>query len=201
MDSVEQVIAAIRAGQPVVLPTDTVYGLCASPYREEPAARVYRLKARPETTPCALVCADLEVLFEYVPELLGRAAVMARAILPGAYTLILPNPARRFRWLNGLKLDTIGVRVPILEGPVKTVVETVGAVMATSANRHKGLDPRRLDDVPPEIREGCGALLDGGTLPGIPSTVIDLTGHEPRVLRDGAGSAAEALERLASVAA
>jgi len=201
MDSVEQAIAAIRSGQPVILPTDTVYGLCASPYRAEPAARVYRLKTRPETTPSALLCADLDVLFECVPELLGRAAVMARAILPGPYTLVLPNPARRFRWLNGLKLDTIGVRVPALEGSGKAVLEAVGAVMATSANRHKGLDPRRLDDVPPDVRESCGALVDGGTLPGIPSTVIDLTGREPHVIREGAGSAAEALARLSSLAA
>jgi L-threonylcarbamoyladenylate synthase len=200
MGTINEAVAAIRAGEPVILPTDTVYGLCATPYRAEPVARLYQLKGRPETVPSALLCSDLDVLFECVPELRGRSAVLARAVLPGPYTLILPNPARRFRWLNGLELDTIGVRVPALDGPGREVLEQVGAVAATSANRHRGLDPRRLEDVPPELREACGAEVDGGELPGKPSTVIDLTGPEPQVIRQGAGSAAEALERLSAVA-
>ena len=73
--------------------------------------------------------------------------------------------------------------------------------MATSANRHSGRDPRRLEDVPREIRDGCAAEIDGGELPGVPSTVIDLTGTEPKILREGAVPAAEALERLAAPAA
>jgi len=200
MGDVEQAVAAIRAGQPVILPTDTVYGLCASPYREEPVARVYQLKGRPETMPSALLCSDLEMLFECVPELRGRAGVQARALLPGPYTLILPNPARRFRWLNGLALDAIGVRVPVLEGPSRAVVEGVGAVMATSANRHRGLDPKRLDEVPEEIRQACGAEIDDGELPGVPSTVVDLTGREVRIVREGAVPAAAVLARLSAAA-
>jgi L-threonylcarbamoyladenylate synthase len=78
-------------------------------------------------------------------------------------------------------------------------VRAVGAVMATSANLHGGPDPRRLSDVPEEIRAACGALVDGGELPGVPSTVLDLTGLEPRVLREGAVPAAEALARVAAV--
>jgi L-threonylcarbamoyladenylate synthase len=200
MGTIDEAVAAIRAGKPVILPTDTVYGLCATPYREEPVAEIYRLKGRPETIPTALLCSDLDLLFECVPELRGRSGVLARALLPGPYTLILPNPARRFRWLNGLTRDTIGVRVPLLDGIGREVLEQVGAVAATSANRHRGLDPRRLEDVPPEIREACAAAVDGGELPGKPSTVIDLTGPEPQVVREGAGPAADALERLAAVA-
>jgi L-threonylcarbamoyladenylate synthase len=201
MGQVEQAVAAIHAGQPVILPMDTVYGLCASPYREEPAARVYRLKGRPETVPTALLCSDLDMLFECVPELRGRSGLYARAILPGPYTLIFPNPARRFRWLNGLARDTIGIRVPELEGDSRQVLDRVGALMATSANRHRGIDPKRLPDVPAEIRDGCGAEIDGGELPGVPSTVLDLTGPEPRVVREGAAPGAEALERLAAAIA
>jgi L-threonylcarbamoyladenylate synthase len=60
-------------------------------------------------------------------------------------------------------------------------------VVATSANLAGGRDPRRLEDVPEEIRAACGAIVDVGELPGVPSTVVDLTGPEPRVLRQGAG--------------
>jgi L-threonylcarbamoyladenylate synthase len=198
-DVVEQAVTALRAGQPVVLPMDTVYGLCAYAYRSEPARRLYKLKQRDESQPTALVACDLEMLFESVPELRGRAATYARALLPGLLTLILPNPAERYRWLTGSKPDTIGVRVPRLTGAARAVLDEVGAVAATSANLAGGPDPGRLDEVPPEIREACGALIDGGELPGTPSTVIDLTRTEPKVVREGAVPADEALARLADL--
>ena len=112
MADVHETVAAIRAGEPVILPTDTVYGLCATPYVEEAATRVYRLKGRPDAMPSALVCRDLDTMFDCVPELYGQAGVYAQALLPGPYTLVLPNPARRFRWLTGDARDTIGIRVP-----------------------------------------------------------------------------------------
>jgi L-threonylcarbamoyladenylate synthase len=192
------VVSALRAGQPVLLPTDTVYGLCADPDREEPVRRAYRLKGREEQKPSALLAADVDALLECVPELRGRAATVVRALLPGPYTLVVPNSGRRFPWLAGGRPDTLGVRVPELRGDARAVVEAVGAVMATSANLAGGPDARRLEDVPPEVRAGCGAELDAGELPGTPSTVVDLTGEAPRVLREGAVPAAEALARIAA---
>jgi L-threonylcarbamoyladenylate synthase len=189
-------VAAIRAGRPVVLPFDTVYGLAADPYRDEPARRLYRLKGREETQPTALVASSVDFLLECVPELRGRAATLARLLLPGPLTLVVPNPARRYRWITGTRPETIGVRVPELTGPTHEVLKQVGAVVATSANRPGEPDPKRLDDVPEEMRSGAGAVLDGGELSGMSSTVIDLTEPEPRVLREGALPAHEALRRL-----
>jgi L-threonylcarbamoyladenylate synthase len=196
---IHETVAAIRAGRPVILPTDTVYGLCATPYSAEPVERLYRLKGRPETQPTAIVASDLDMLFECVPELRGRAGRIARALLPGPYTLVLPNPAKRFRWLTGDRPDTIGVRVPGLTGDAAAVLGRVGAVAATSANLAGGPEPRTLEEVPRELRDGSAAEIDGGELPGVSSTVIDFTGHEPTVLREGAGSTAEVLERVAAV--
>jgi L-threonylcarbamoyladenylate synthase len=195
MGAVEDAIAGIRAGQPVILPTDTVYGLCTSPFREGPVAKLARLKGRDTAQPIALVAADIDMLFECVPELRGRAGVIARALLPGPYTLVLTNPARRYRWLSGAFPDTIGVRVPELVGEAARVLAEVGAVAATSANTSGGPDPARLEDVPQELRNACTAVVDGGELPGTASTVIDFSGDEPRVLREGAASGAEAIER------
>jgi L-threonylcarbamoyladenylate synthase len=188
---VDEAIEAIEAGEPVVLPTDTVYGLCTKP---DASATLTRLKERDEKQPIALLAADVETLFDRLPELRDRASLV-RALLPGRLTLILPNPARRYDWLTGSRPDAIGVRVPELDGPAREIVERVGAVAATSANLHGGLDPRRLDDVPPEIR-AAAVLVDGGQLPGTPSTVVDLTGDAPKILREGAVSAAEVLERV-----
>jgi L-threonylcarbamoyladenylate synthase len=196
MSGVEDAVTALRAGKPVVLPFDTVYGLAADPYRDETARRLYRLKGRDEAQPTALVASSLDFLLECVPELRGRAASLARLLLPGPVTLVLPNPARRFRWITGSNQDSIGVRVPELDGPGGEVLERVGAVVATSANRPGEPDPKRVQDVPEDIRAGAGAVVDGGELPGTPSTVIDLTGPEPRVLREGALAEEEVLRRL-----
>jgi L-threonylcarbamoyladenylate synthase len=196
---VDDAVAALRAGRPVVLPTDTVYGLCADAYREAPVRRLARLKGRPEEQPIALLAGDLDVILDAVPELRGRAAVRARALLPGPYTLILPNPARRFRWLAGARSDTIGIRVPDLPREARDVLDRVGAVAATSANVHGGRDPAGVDDIGPEILQACEVVVDVGQLPGTPSTVIDLTGPEPVVVREGAVSAGEALDRVSAV--
>ena len=195
MGDVGDAVAALRAGQPVVLPTDTVYGLCAIAHGAAPLRRLYRLKRRPEGQPSALMCAEVDALLDAVPDLSGDSERIVRELLPGPYTLVLPNPARRFPWLTGSRPDAIGVRVPELVGEAALVLRRVGAVAATSANVHGGPDPRRLDEVPEEIRAACGALVDGGELPGTPSTVLDFTGPEPRVVREGAAASAEAVER------
>jgi L-threonylcarbamoyladenylate synthase len=190
---IEEAVAGIRAGQPVVLPTDTVYGLCADPFREDPVRRLYRLKGRKDLQPTAIVAGEEAVLLEAIPELRGRP------LLRGPFTLILPNPARRLPWLTGERPETIGVRLPDLSGEVAEVLRQVGAVAATSANLPGGPDPRTVEDIPRELREGCAAIVDAGPLPGTPSTVIDLTGAEPVVVREGAVAADEALRRLSAV--
>ena len=198
--AVERVAAAVRAGETVIVPTDTVYGLACTPHREEAVHALYALKGRPAEQPTALVAAGVDVLLELVPELRGRPAEVVRALLPGPYTLVLPNPGRRFRWLAGPRPATLGVRVPAATGLAAELLDAVGALAATSANLPGGPDPRRLDDVPPALREGAGAELDGCELPCTAATVLDLTGPEPAVLREGAVPAAEALARLRAAA-
>jgi L-threonylcarbamoyladenylate synthase len=195
---VEAAVEAIRADELVVIPTDTVYGLAATAYRERAARRLYRLKGRPESQPTALLASSLDLLLECIPELRGRAATIARALLPGPYTLVLPNPACRFRWLCGSTAEAIGIRVPELDGAGRVVLDHAGTLAATSANLPGGPEPRRLADVPEEIRTGARAVVDGGDLPGKASTVIDFTSPEPRVLRVGAADADAAIARAAA---
>jgi L-threonylcarbamoyladenylate synthase len=190
----------LRDGRPVVLPTDTVYGLCAEPYREASVRELYRMKQRPPEQPTALLAKDVDFLVELVPELRGGTELLVRALLPGPFTLVLPNPGERFAWIAGATPDRIGVRVPELTGPAAEVLERVGAVVASSANLRGGPEPTRLDDVPVEIRAGAAALVDGGELPGTPSTVLDLTGPEPVVIREGAVPAEQAIERALAAA-
>jgi L-threonylcarbamoyladenylate synthase len=176
MSTVEQTVDALRAGELVLLPTDTVYGLCAAE-GEGSARRLAELKGRDAARPIALLFAEFETALGRFP-----SAERARSLLPGSFTVVLPGG--------------VGIRVPVLPEQTREVVRQLGAVLATSANLHGGRDPRRLDDVPAEIRAACAAELDAGELPGIPSTVIDLTGPEARVLREGAAPGAEAIARL-----
>ena len=195
MSSVAETVAALEAGELVVLPTDTVYGLACRPDREDSVRALSALKGRTPEQPIALVAGTVEALLELVPEL-GPAPVVR-----GPFTLVLPNPARRLRWLTGSRPETIGVRLPGVEGAAAELLDAVGVVAATSANLHGGLDPARVGDVPVVIVNAVAAVLDGGELPGSPSTVVDLTAPEPRVLREGAVSAEEALARIAQARA
>jgi L-threonylcarbamoyladenylate synthase len=194
-------VAAIRAGEPVILPTDTVYGLVSSAYEAAATERLYMLKGRALSQPSALLAADLDMLFECLPELRGRGILIARTLLPGPYTLVLPNPARRYRWITGETPETIGVRVPELPDAADRIVSHVGCVVATSANLSGGPDASRIEDIPAEIINAAAAVVDAGELPGTPSTVIDFTGAEPRVIREGAASSAEAIDRVSAALA
>jgi len=162
----EDPVAALRAGRAVILPTDTVYGLCSLPEHEDV---LYELKGRDRSKPVALLAANVDALLVAVP---GLDRSVLERYLPGPYTLVF---------------ETAGVRVPELPPPAAEVIREVGVVAATSANLSGGPDPGRVEDVPEEIRAACGAIVDVGELPGIPSTVVDLTGPGPRVLRQGAG--------------
>ena len=195
MPDVAAAAAAIRAGGLAIVPTDTVYGLATSPHEEAFTRRLYAAKGRAELQPTALVAASVAVLRRLLPELDPRAD----GLLPGALTLVVANPARRFPWLTGSTPEAIGVRVPAVEGVARELLDAAEALVATSANLPGGPDPRALGDVPDELRAAAAVEVDAGPLPGIPSTVLDLTGPEPVVLREGAVPAAEALRAVSRV--
>jgi L-threonylcarbamoyladenylate synthase len=198
MNDVRELAAALEGGALALLPTDTVYGLVCVAASRDAAVDLYRLKGRSEIQPTAVIAADTEVLLAGIPGLEGIAAAGVRMLLPGPFTLVVPNRERRYPWLTAGHPETIGVRVPRLVGRAAEIVARVGMIVATSANLPGRPDPRRLDDVPPEIRAGVAFAVDGGELPGTPSTVIDLSGASPVVLRVGAGNPEEALVRLAA---
>jgi len=112
----------------------------------------------------------------------------------------LPNPARRFLVACGPEPGRLGLRVPHLEADLALLTGMNWPVLQSSANPSGGADPRRLEEVDERIRRGVDLQLDGGELPGTPSTVVDLTGYERdgsyEVVREGAVPAAELADRL-----
>jgi L-threonylcarbamoyladenylate synthase len=178
------------AGELAVLPTDTVYGIAAAAVLPDACEGLYRLKQRPLDQPTAVMLGSLEGLARVLPELAGRVEAISRRLLPGPVTLIVPNPAGRFAHLCGGSPHAIGVRVPRLAAAVASLADELGGMLITSANARGGADPARLEAVPPSIRGAAGFEVDGGELPGVPSTVIDITGREPRIIRRGAADEA-----------
>ncbi|HZH24794.1 MAG TPA: Sua5/YciO/YrdC/YwlC family protein [Solirubrobacteraceae bacterium] len=176
----------IEGGGVVVFPSDTVYGLACDPGSAVAVERLYSLKGRAPDKPAAVMFFALRAALAALPELGVRTRAALAALLPGGVTLLLPNPESRFPLACASDPATLGLRVPAL--PALATVEV--PVLQTSANHAGGADARRLAEVPRPIRDGADLVLDGGALPGTPSTVIDLRAYEHagewRVLRSGA---------------
>jgi len=165
---------AIAAGGVVVFPADTVYGLACDPGSAAAVERLYALKGRAAEKPAAVMFFSLAAALAALPELGARTRAALAALLPGALTLLLPNPRRRFPLACAADPATLGLRVPDLPALAGVALP----VLQSSANAAGGADARRLADVPEAIRNGADLVLDGGELPGTPSTVVDLRGYE-----------------------
>jgi L-threonylcarbamoyladenylate synthase len=180
----------IAVGGVALFPADTVYGLATDPDSAEGVRRLYALKGRSPDQPAAVMFFRLELALAALPELPGPTRAAVERLLPGGLTLLLPNPARRFPLACADTPEQLGVRVPSLDGALAPLAAVVWPVLQSSANRSGGPDVRRLEDVDPEIRAGVDLVLDGGELPGTPSTVVDLTSYEERgsfeIVREGA---------------
>jgi L-threonylcarbamoyladenylate synthase len=176
---------ALRDGALAILPTDTVYGIGCAAGDRAACARLYACKSRPADQPTAVVLGSVAGLLAALPELDAQTAERCGRVLPGAVTLVVPNPARRFAHLCGATPEQIGVRVPVLLPEIAQLADAVGGMALTSANLRGEQPPARLADVPDELRRLCAVEVDGGELAGMPSSVIDVTGAEPAVLRPG----------------
>jgi L-threonylcarbamoyladenylate synthase len=192
----------IAVGGIVVFPADTVYGLACEPDSKEAVQRLYMLKRRAPDKPAAVMFFALDLALAALPELGPRTAGALRALLPGAVTLLLPNPAGRFPLACGADAGVLGLRVPAWPPALTALADVRWPVLQTSANAAGAPDARRLADVPEYMRAHTDLVLDGGELPGTPSTVVDLRTYELdddwSVAREGAISITEVAARLES---
>ncbi|HXB66174.1 MAG TPA: L-threonylcarbamoyladenylate synthase [Solirubrobacteraceae bacterium] len=209
----------ILAGGVAVFPADTVYGLACDPTNRAAVARLYELKGRPPDRPAAVMFFSLQAALAALPELGEREWGALRALLPGPFTLLLPNREHRFPLAcapgsmtaaaegaaatgSGAPagLDTLGLRVPRLPDSLAALSAVDVPVMQSSANLSGGAEARRLEEVPRALRDGADLVLDGGSLPGVASTVLDLGDYEAagrwRIVRAGPVGEAEVAAAL-----
>ena len=189
-EDVQRFVRCVTVGGVAVFPADTVYGLACHPESREAVERLYRLKGRPEAKPAAVMFFDRDLAVGALEGLGPRTTSALGRMLPGAVTILLPNPAGRFPLACAGDPSALGVRVPRLDGALAPLAQARIAILQSSANRAGEADPRRVEDVPEPIRQGADVVLDGGELPGTPSTVVDLRGYEHRgawsIVREGA---------------
>ncbi len=179
---VEQAVLALRAGEAIVVPTDTLYGLAALPTVPGAVDRLFALKGRPADMPIAVLVAGIEQV-ETLAKLPDVARRLADAFWPGPLTMVLPRRAGVDLPL-GEPHATIGVRWP--DHPViAALAEAVGPLATTSANRTGEPTPPTAAEAAASLVGDVAVVLDGGACAGTASTVVDLTGADLRVLREG----------------
>jgi L-threonylcarbamoyladenylate synthase len=198
-EDIEAFERCIGRGGVAVFPADTVYGLACNPGSTGSVERMYALKGRPSDQPSAVMFFQLDRALAAFTEIGPQTRQALGKLLPGAVTVVLPNPNGRYALAGGAG---IGLRVPRLEGTLAPLAGARVAVLQTSANLSGRPAARRLQEVDKEIRKGVDIVLDGGELSGTPSTVVDLTRYEDdgswEILRGGAVSRSSLTELLSS---
>jgi L-threonylcarbamoyladenylate synthase len=181
---------ALAEGGVGLFPADTVYGLAVDAHDAGAFGRLQELKGRPPAKPAAVMFLDPELALAALEGLGPRTRDAVSRLLPGPVTLVVPNAARRYPLACGPAPERLGIRVPGLGPQLEPLLAIRRPLLQSSANPSGGPDPRRIEDVDPAIRSRVDAELDGGELPGRPSTVVDLTAYEAggeyTVLREGA---------------
>jgi L-threonylcarbamoyladenylate synthase len=190
VEDADSLRACVADGGVAVFPTDTVYGICCDPDDDAAATRLYGLKGRSSVQPSAVMFFSLQAALDALPELDEAERGALAALLPGPVTVLLEN--RRTRYGAACRSDraTFGLRVPWLPESLHALWAIDAPLMQSSANISGQADARTLDAVPASLRDGVDVVLDGGVLPGVASTVVDLREYETtgtwHVLREGA---------------
>jgi L-threonylcarbamoyladenylate synthase len=185
-DDVARAAAVLRAGGVVAIPTETVYGLAADVESATAIARVYAIKGRPADHPLIVHAHDLDALDGYVLQITPALRALAVRFWPGPLTVVVARGARTPRTVTGGQ-DTVAVRVP--DHPLTHAILAAfgGAVAAPSANRFGRVSPTTAAHVRAELGDEVDLIVDGGAARvGVESTIVDLTGTVPAVLRAGA---------------
>ncbi len=182
--ALKSALAVLRAGGLVAFPTDTVYGLAADILQPQAIQRLYDAKGRDAAKAVAVLVGSLEQVEQITAGLTAPAARLAARFWPGALTLVLPK--RPGLPENLSTLPTVGVRMPD-HAFALALLRAAGPLAVSSANLSGQASPQTADEVLAQLEGRIELLLDGGACPGgVPSTVVDCTGADLRILRQGA---------------
>jgi tRNA threonylcarbamoyl adenosine modification protein (Sua5/YciO/YrdC/YwlC family) len=180
---IESALEALGEGQVVGLPTDTVYGIGADPFDLDAVARLFELKGRPPDKPVGVLVATLEQAQE-IGQIEGAAQVLAERHWPGGLTLVVTPRVVMADWVGDQMLRTVGIRVPDHAAALELLTAS-GPLAVTSANRSGGAETRSDDEARAIFGDLVSVYVPGVAPGGEASTVVDATGFELTVLREG----------------
>lgn len=188
---IPRAVALLRDGGLVVFPTETVYGLGADASNPSALRRLFAVKGRPVHHPVIVHLASAEAIDDWAREVPDEARVLTDRFWPGPLTVILRRSARVLDEVTG-GLPTVGLRVPAAPVALDLLAAFGGGLAAPSANRFGHLSPTTAQAVIDELGDAVDLVLDGGPCRvGVESTIVELTGEAPTVLRPGAVTVAQ----------
>jgi len=185
-EQIKKGVSILEQGGLVAYPTDTVYGLGAYAYLGGAVERIYRVKERPRDMPLPLLLADEGMIADIAAELSPAAWLLIKELLPGALTLVV-NKSIAVPRIVGSEGPTIAVRIPDHPVPIALIKGLKAPIIGTSANLSGKQSPLTAEEVESQLGDRIDLIIDGGKCPGgTESTVVDVTGEKPAILREGA---------------
>ncbi|MDL1893937.1 threonylcarbamoyl-AMP synthase [Sphingobacteriales bacterium CHB3] len=181
-------VEVLHTGGVIIYPTDTVYGLGCSIDNKSAIEKIHLIKQQRTDKPFSFVCSDLTHISEYA-HVSNTAFRIMKRLIPGPYTFILP--AQRMKHLPRIlvsKRKTVGIRVPASPTTMALVQALGNPILSTSVTSREGEVLHDPDEIADQFRNRVEMILDGGPLVSEQSTVVDLTGEEPEIVRLGSGS-------------
>jgi L-threonylcarbamoyladenylate synthase len=188
---IETAVQALRDGELVAFPTETVYGLGANAQNPAAVQKIFAVKGRPPNHPVIVHLDSPRFLHRWVREVPETATRLAESFWPGPLTMVMPRAANVHDVITGGQ-DTIAIRVPAHPMAQQLLTAFGGGIAAPSANRFGRLSPTRAEHVREELGETVRVILDGGECQiGLESTIVSFEGASVRLLRPGSVTAAQ----------
>ena len=182
---IKKVVQILNDGSVIAYPTDTIYGIGCDIFNKKGIEKIYQIKKREKNKPLSFICADLSDISQYAIVSNYAYRIMKRC-LPGPYTFILEASSKTPKKIMS-KRKTVGIRIPDHKICLAIVVELGHPLITTSANISTEEELNNPDDIEDKLGHSLDLIIDGGPLISTPSTIIDLTGDSPMVIREGKG--------------
>ncbi|MFK4887169.1 L-threonylcarbamoyladenylate synthase [Lactococcus petauri] len=192
--TVEKAIAALKAGELAVLPTETVYGIFADATNEAAVQKLYAVKGRPVEKALNMNVADYDTILKFSVHQPAYLEKLVKTFLPGPLTIILEASSEVPEWIHVGK-TTVGFRMPSIPA-TQEVIKALGVLVGPSANLTGSPSPRFYEDLTSAILDKAAVALQDDSIYGLDTTILDLSGEKPKILRQGAITAQELLDAV-----
>ena len=192
--TVEKAIAALKAGELAVLPTETVYGIFADATNEAAVQKLYAVKGRPVEKALNMNVSDYDTILRFSVHQPAYLEKLVQTFLPGPLTIILEASPEVPEWIHVGK-TTVGFRMPSISA-TQEVIKALGVLVGPSANLTGSPSPRFYEDLTSAILDKAAVALQDDSVSGLDTTILDLSGEKPKILRQGAITAQELLDAV-----